>query len=77
MFKYLINSKIYSNIYRNKRVNVMLNLPKFVNELYYETGIIKMFRGSLIYVKMLFYISTAPCPVSIYVYTLNSTSDKV
>jgi hypothetical protein len=42
MFKYLTNSKIYSNIYRNKRVNVMLKIPNFVNELYYETDIIEM-----------------------------------
>jgi hypothetical protein len=55
----------------------MLKIPKFVNKLCYETDIIELFRGSLIRVKMLFYISTAPCPVSIYVYILISTIGKV
>jgi hypothetical protein len=55
----------------------MLKIPKFVNELYYETDIILMFLGSLIHVKMLLYISTAPCSVSIYLYIVISTSDDV
>jgi hypothetical protein len=46
----------------------MLKIPKFLKELYYGTDIIEMIRGSLIHVKMLFYISTARRPVSVYVY---------
>jgi len=55
----------------------MLKISKFFKELYYENYIIEMFRGSLIHVKMLLYISTAPCPVSIHVYILISKSDNV
>jgi len=54
-----------------------LKIPKFVNELYCETDITEMFRGSLIHVQMLLNISTALCPISIYVYIVIGTSDNV
>jgi len=55
----------------------MLKIPKFVNDLYYENDIIEIFRGSLIHVKIIFYISTTPCPVSVHAYILMSTGDNV